>query len=104
MRSLPMLSCAAVACACALAFGITLVEARPPQSSGTQPPARPLIGRVRTHDAILELTVDSVGYGGPAYPIGRGVAEVMADVERSARPTSGASAAQESLAPGSRGW
>jgi hypothetical protein len=43
----------------------------------------------RTHDAILELTVDSMGQGGPAYQVGRGVAEVIADVEWSGRPGHG---------------
>jgi hypothetical protein len=59
-------------------------------------------GGRRSNDAILELTVDSVRQGGPAYQVGRGVAEVIADVERSDRTERGTSTVLDSLTPGDR--
>jgi hypothetical protein len=93
------------ALACALALLGALAHARPPQSAAPERqsaaperPGRPLIGVVRTRDAMLELTVDSVAQGGRAHELGRGVAEVVADVERPAANTRDTSTAVLPLA------
>ena len=61
----------------------------------------PLIGRLRTRDQTVDLTRISIANGGPAEDLARGVARVMADVDRE-RVRASPSVHQERNLPGSR--
>jgi hypothetical protein len=72
-------------------FALGMFVDTEPQQVRAAPRSAPLVGRLRTHDALLDLTLESVQPGGAAFQVGRGVADVIADVERSEAPAGRAS-------------
>lgn len=76
------------------------VPARPPAQPLHTESGEPIVGRVRMRDQTLDLTRSSVAEGGPAGRLGRGVAEIMADVDRDSRDRRTIDAPQQ---PDSRG-
>jgi hypothetical protein len=69
-----------VSCACSLGVLLsTAALARPPARAGQTD--APLVGRMLTHDGIVDLTRDTLAEGGPAHELREGLARVIADAE-----------------------
>jgi hypothetical protein len=67
--------------ACASLAVVACVSCQPPEAD-TPTTAQPVVGRLRLHDRVLDLTVDSFGTGPNAVP-SHAYANVMADVAQS---------------------
>jgi hypothetical protein len=64
--------------ACATLAVVACVSCQPPDTD-TPTTTRPVVGRLRLHDRVLDLTVDAFGTGPNAVP-SHAYANVMADV------------------------
>ena len=76
----------------------TVAAARPPaaEPSADGTAHRALVGRVQLREGVFDLSLSSIGEGGAAHGVVRGLAGVMADVDTSrtakhASPTAEAS-------------
>jgi hypothetical protein len=70
------------AAASVVIFALGVIVETGPKRVRAAPASAPLVGRVRTQGALFDLTRESVQPGGPAFQVSRGVADVIADVER----------------------